>query len=152
MAVWFQNQYFEIGVPPVDTNGAAVSAASGYNTFDSATVPNGPPGYVSCLVAIGNIAANISAGTMKIEESDDDSSYTAITGLTFTDLTAAGSDNKLFGASWPMGGSRKRYFRFSMTGGAGATLVCAIFVAERLNVTGNRAADRGLTEHLIITS
>lgn len=150
--IGFQNKYYEIGVPPVDTNGAAVSAASGYNTFDTLSVPNGPPGYVSCLVAIGNIAANISAGTMKIEESDDDSSYSAVTGLTFTDLTAASSDNKLFAASWPMGGARKRYFKFSMTGGAGATLVCAIFVAERMNVAPNRTADRGLTEHLIITS
>jgi hypothetical protein len=147
----FQNMYFEIGVPPVDTNGAAVSAASGYNTFDSLSTGSAP-GYVSCLVAIGNIAANISAGTMKIEESDDDSSYSAITGLTFTDLTAAGSDNKLFAASWPMGGARKRYFRFSMTGGAGATLVCAIFVAERLNQNPTTAAGRGFTEHLVITA
>lgn len=149
-----QNMDFGLCVPPVDTNGAAVTAASGYATYDSLNSGK-PPAYVSCLIAIGNIAANISAGTMRIQESDDDGvldAYANITGLTFTDLTAAGSDNKLFLACWPMGGSRKRYFRFNMTGGAGATLVCAIFMGERLNQTPNRAADQGITERLIITS
>lgn len=147
----FQNFHFAYGCPPVDTNGAAISAASGFASYD--TLNSGrPPAKLNVLVGVGNIAANQSAGTFLIQESDDDSSYSTVSGLTFTDLTAASSDNKLFGASFPLGGARKRYYKVMFTGGAGATLIFAVFIAESLSQAPTTATHRGLTEHLIITS
>jgi hypothetical protein len=140
-----QDLAFFYGVPPIDTNGAPVTSTA-FDTRNGGNSIN----KCMCLVGIGNIAANISAGSMRVTECETSGgSYTAITGLTFTDLTAAGSDNKLFGAYWTMGGPRMRFFKFELTGGAGATLVFAVFIGSNLNQSPNSATERGLTEQLI---
>lgn len=150
--VELQKMIFKLNCPPVDTNGAAVTAASGYANFDSRN-SNIPVGFVHCLIGIGNIAANISAGTMRIQESADGSTgWTDVTGLTFTDITAAAGDNTLYLASFPLGGTRLRYFRFNMTGGAGATLVFSVFIGERVNQAPTTDALRGVAQSKFITS
>lgn len=141
---------FGLGVAPIDTTGAAMSSTA-FDSMNGGRTIN----HLSCIIAIGNLAANSSAGTFRITESATSAgSYTAITGLTFTDLVAGGAtpdDGKLFFASWPLGGARLRFYKAELTGGAGATLVCAIFMGERLNQTPNTAAERGITgEQLIV--
>lgn len=137
-----QNAIFGLCIPPIDGNGTTPTAT----VFDTAQLTNGlgPATTVLALIAIGNIAGNIT--TCIIEESADSGFSSPATVVTFTNPTAAGSDNTMIGATINMGGNRQRYLRAKITCGASATLVCAIFVSLPTGITPSTAALRGLAQ------
>lgn len=134
-----QDMVFSKGINPVDSTGATTAGTAfevvGYS-------------HVACIISIGNIAANASA--FKIETSDDNSNWSDLSGYAFTSPTAASSDNTIYGAFIETGGGAvKRYLRVTITGGAGATLVSAIWIGSDSHQTPSSAAERGLTEQLV---
>lgn len=139
MSVAIQNAKFGKGINPVDSTGATTDGT----TFDTLGF-----NYAVCVLSVGNIAANSSA--CKIQESDDDSTWADVSGGGFTAPTAAAGDNTIRACFLPLGGSRKRYLRVTITGGAGATLVSAVWIASRANQSPNSATERGLTEQVFV--
>ncbi|MBU6149829.1 MAG: hypothetical protein KGR25_00155 [Chloroflexi bacterium] len=141
--VSLQNIVFGLSVPPIDTNGATTTATG----FDTAQITNGlgPSCTVGVLIAIGNIAAN---ATSCIVQEASDSGFTTdlATVVTFTNPTAAGSDNTLLFATINMG-ARQRYLRAQITGGAGATFVSAVFMALPTGIAPSTAALRGVAQY-----
>lgn len=137
----FQNFSFAAGINPIDTTGATADGTG----FDTASLSG--IGAVGVIVQIGNIAANASA--FKLQESDDNSSWSDITGGGFTSPTAAGSDNKVWCAEVNMQG-RKRYIRVTITGGAGATLVSAVMIGMRVGQTPNTDTERGVAQSIVL--
>lgn len=100
--------------------------------------------YATGYVRYGAIAAN-GANLASVEESDDDSSWSAVSGGAFTIGTAT-DDNKVNIIDIPLGGTRKRYLRMkNVESGGGASLVQASFILSRANQTPNTAAERGAT-------
>lgn len=139
MSVTIQNAKFGIGINPVDSTGATTDGTA----FDTLGL-----NYAVCILQAGNVAANSSA--CKLQESDDNSSWSDVTGGAFTAPAATGGDNTIRAAFLACGGSRKRYFRVTITGGAGATLVSATWIGTRANQSPNSATERGLTEQVIL--
>ncbi len=138
---------------PLDTTGATTTGtALDLMTGGAAGTVQGngaPVSEVMCILLTGNVAANMTG--LSIEESADNSSYTAITGAAFTNPTAASGDNKVYTCILPVGGTRKRYLRVTATGGAGATLLAGVWVV----VTGqspNSDTERGTAETLFPTA
>ncbi len=136
-----QNLVFAKGINPVDNNNTATNGVS----FDTRSL--GGTGSVACIVSIGNSAGTTSV--FKIEESDNDSSWSDTTGGAFTALTT-GSDNTIYGAFIPCDGTHKRYFRVSITSSAAAMLVSAIWIGAKNCQSPNSATERGVTEQLVI--
>lgn len=138
-----QNAIFQLCIPPIDGNGTTPTATS----FDTAQLSNGlgPATTVLALIPIGNIAANI---TECIIEEASNSGFTTnvATVVTFTNPTAALSDNTMLGATINMGGNRQRYLRAKITCGASATLVCAIFISLPTGISPSTASLRGLAQ------
>mgnify|MGYP006935498287 CR=1 FL=1 len=126
---------------PVDSTGA---------TTDGPSVNVSDCFFATLVVNIGNIAANASA--FKVQESDNDSSWSDVTGGGFTSPTAASSDNKCFVAFVPCGGVRKKYLRATITGGAGATLIGGTWILEPISQSPNSNTERGVAETLFITA
>lgn len=116
-----------------DTNGSSVDCKG----FHYATA-------VCHLGAVG--AADFDA--LEIDESDDDSSWAAVTGLTFVDPLQT-DDDKFFLASIDLR-KRKRYLRWAVDPGAAATLVTAFFVLTGADEEPNTVTEKGVAEHLIV--
>lgn len=138
---YLENAKAANAINPVDSTGATTDGTA----FDCAGCS-----FAACYVNIGNIAANASA--FKLQESDNNSSWSDVTGGGFTSPTAAGSDNKLFIAFVPCQGTRKRYLRVTITGGAGATLVGGTWLGIPIDASPNTATEYGAAEVLYITS
>jgi hypothetical protein len=138
-----QNIVFGLSVPPIDANGTTPTAT----VFDTAQITNGlgPSCTVGVLISIGNIAANATSCIVQ-EASDSGFSTDVATVVTFTNPTAAGSDNTLLFATINMG-ARQRYFRVQITGGAGATLVSAVFMALPTGIAPSTATLRGVAQY-----
>lgn len=138
-----QNAIFGLCIPPIDGNGTTPTATP----FDTAQLSNGlgPATTVLALIAIGNIAGNIT--TCIIEEASDSGFTTDVaTVVTFTNPTAAGSDNTMIGATINMGGNRQRYLRTKITCAGSATLVASLFVSLPTGISPSTAALRGLAQ------
>lgn len=131
---------YGIGISPIDTTGATTNGTA----FDTRT--NGGAGFAVCIVQTGNVAADVT--TLKLQQSDDNSSWVDITDGAFTAPLATGGDNTIRAAWVPLGGTRRRYLRVTVTGGAGATLVSAVWLAGPISITPNSATESGLTELL----
>lgn len=137
-----QDCVFAKGFNPVDSTGATTNGPA----FDTAGY-----NHVAFIGSIGNIAANASA--FKIQESADGSTgWADITSYGFTSPTAAGSDNTLYGAFLQCGGGRLRYFRATITGGAGATLISGVWIGAGANQSPSSATERGVAEQLMPTT
>jgi len=138
-----QNVVFGVAINPVDSIGATTDGTA----FDTAAQSG--MGYAAVVINIGNIAANASA--FKLQESDDNSSWSDITGGGFTSPTAAGSDNKVWVAGVQLGGSRKRYLRVTITGGGGgATLVGGSWLGFQVCQSPNSDTERGVAQSLFV--
>lgn len=101
-------------------------------------------------------AMDIKMATMKLWESDDDATYTAVTGGNFGSpdiLPTATDDNHTF--AWHVNlsnGSRKKYYQVELIPGDGAagTFATAWAVLSRAKATPSTAAGRGLTAELFV--
>jgi hypothetical protein len=103
--------------------------------------------YLTVIVSTGNVAANMT--TLKLQESDASGSGEAdFTGSAFTAPTATGDNNVI--AAFIDLRKRKRYISTVATGGAGATLISAVGILTRAEVTPTSATERGLNEQLIL--
>lgn len=134
-----QNAKFVTMIDPIDTTGATATDAevdtSGYD-------------YLTVIVNTGNVAANMTA--LKLQESDASGSGEAdISGGAFTAPTAAAGDNDQLVAFIDLR-KRKRYISIVATGGAGATLISAVGILTRAEVSPTSATERGIDEQLII--
>jgi hypothetical protein len=142
------NAYFKGGTStggPLDINGAANTGTA----FDTSVL--GGLGEAACIVTFGNVAADTTV--LKIEESDDNSSWADVTsgGFSGTALpTAAAGDNKLWLFHVELGGSRKRYLRVSCTPGAAATLYGAVWIGlnPAQGINGSTEIARGAAQNL----
>ena len=138
-----QNYTFGVGLNPIDTTGATTNGTA----FD--TRANGGVSQATCIVSIGNIAANMT--TLKLEMSNDNSAWVDVTGGGFTAPTAAGADNTLRVAYVNLGNSTiRRYLRVTATGGAGATLISAVWIGTRNGQSANTDTERGVAQSLFI--
>lgn len=132
-----QNYKFQTMIRPVDTTGGTASDIEvdtrGYD-------------YLTVIVTLGNVAANMTA--LKLQESDSSGASEAdFTGSAFTAPTSS-DDNKLYVAFIDLR-KRKRYISIVATGGAGATLISAVGMLSRAEVTPTSATERGAAEQLI---
>lgn len=138
-----QTQVCGLGIAPVDTTGATTNGTA----FDLAA--QGSISYATCIVLTGNVAANMT--TLKIQESDDNSNWSDVSGASFTAPTAASGDNKIYKADIACNGTgRLRYLRVTATGGAGATLIAAVWLGTRSAETPSSATEAGLAEWKIV--
>lgn len=126
-------------VRPVDTTGA---------TATDVEVDTAGYDYLTVIVSTGNVAANMTA--LKLQESDSTGASEAdFTGGAFTAPTAAAGDNNIVAAFIDLR-KRKRYISTVATGGAGATLISAVGILTRAEVSPTSATERGLNEQLIL--
>jgi hypothetical protein len=126
-------------IVPIDTTGAtATDVEVDTLGFD----------YLTVIVQLGNVAANMTA--LKLQESDTTAASEAdFTGGAFTAPTAAAGDNDVLVAFVDLR-KRKRFISIVATGGAGATLISAIGILSRAEVTPTSATERGIDEQLIV--
>lgn len=134
-----QNYAYKPAFNPLDTNGATTTGTA----LDLAGLA--PASGVACVISTGNVAADIT--TLKIQESANDSSYADVTGATFTAPTGASGDNKTYVCFLRTGGARKRYLRLTVTGGAAATLLSAVWIVNPGQMP-NTETERGTAETL----
>jgi hypothetical protein len=134
-----QNVKFQKMIVPIDNTGATATDVEvdtlGYD-------------YLTVIVQLGNVAANMTA--LKLQESDVTGSGEAdFTGGAFTAPTAAAGDNDVLVAFVDLR-KRKRFISIVATAGAGATLISAIGILSRAEVTPTSATERGIDEQLIV--
>ncbi|HEY8562799.1 MAG TPA: hypothetical protein VIL74_20645 [Pyrinomonadaceae bacterium] len=100
-------------------------------------------------------ALDIAITAMKLRESDDNSSYSDISGADFSvsplTLPSATDDNKLFAIFVDLRG-RKRYLDLSLTCGDGAagTFVSVMAILDGGAEHPNTATERGLSQQAIV--
>lgn len=114
-------------------------------------------GWASADIYVMFGAMDIAMATMKLWESDDDSTYVAVTGGNFATLPAtlpsATDDNHSF--AWHAQDQytpRKRYLQVELIPGDGAvgTYATAFAVLSRPEAAPSTASDRGLTQELFV--
>lgn len=115
--------------------------------------------YYELTVMLG--ATDIAMVALKLTESDDDSSYSDVTGAIFgtstndagstSTLPSATDDNLLFGICVDCR-ARKRYLKLVATGGDGAAgaFACAIATLSRGEQGSLTAAQAGYSQRLIV--
>lgn len=109
-------------------------------------------GWSECAFVITTGATDIAHATLKIWESDDDSTYTAITGLNWATspltLPSATDDNTMVAGFIELGGNRKRYLQVELIPGDGTTGAYATVhaVLARAVEAPNSASERGLSQ------
>ena len=106
-------------------------------------------------------ATDIAMAALSLSESDDDSSYAAVTGANFATgtmpdgvaaaLPSATQDNGIFHIGVDLRG-RKRYLDIQATAGDGAagTYACIIAVLSRAKEAPNTYAERGMTGEILV--
>lgn len=139
MAIDLQNAKIVQMLRPIDATGATLTDVEvdtlGYD-------------YLTVIVSTGNVAANMTA--LKLQESDSSGSGEAdISGGAFTAPASTGGDNNVLAAFIDLR-KRKRYISTVATGGAGATLISAVGILSRAEVSPTSATERGLNEQLIL--
>lgn len=115
--------------------------------------------YCEIMFMLG--ALDIAVAALKLTESDDDSSYSDVTGAIYgtsvndtgstSTLPAATDDNLIFGFSVDCR-ARKRYLKLVATGGDGATgtYAAALAVLSRGEQGALTAAQAGLSQRLVV--
>lgn len=133
-----QNYKFQTMIRPVDATGTTATDIEidtrGYD-------------YLTVVIQLGNVAANMTA--LKLQESDSSGASEAdFTGSAFTAPTSS-DDNKFYVALLDLR-KRKRYISIVATAGAGATLISAIGILSRAEVTPTSATERGAAEQIVL--
>lgn len=133
-----QNYKFQTMIRPVDATGTTATDIEidtrGYD-------------YLTVVIQLGNVAANMTA--LKLQESDSSGASEAdFTGSAFTAPTSS-DDNKFYVALLDLR-KRKRYISIVATAGAGATLISAIGILSRAEVTPTSASERGAAEQIVL--
>lgn len=133
-----QNYKFQTMIRPVDATGTTATDIEidtrGYD-------------YLTVVIQLGNVAANMTA--LKLQESDSSGASEAdFTGSAFTSPTSS-DDNKFYVALLDLR-KRKRYISIVATAGAGATLISAIGILSRAEVTPTSASERGAAEQIVL--
>jgi hypothetical protein len=123
----------------------SISAANTGVAFDTTNL--GGFGEVVGIVTIGAIAA--AATILKIEHSDDNSSWGDLSGAAFTSTALPSAANKQWLFHIRTGGPVKRYLRFAITPG-GATLYGAVWIGLHgaKGVTGTDEIQRSASQNL----
>ena len=115
--------------------------------------------YVEITCILG--ATDIAAVALKVQESDDDSSYSDVSGLVFgtsvndtgstSTLPSATDDNKLFGFAIDCK-ARKRYVKLVATGGDGTAgaFMAALATLSRAEQGPLTAAQAGYSQRLVV--
>lgn len=111
-----------------DTNGTGVDCA-GFHTALA----------VCHFGAVG--AADVTE--IEIQESDDNSSWSDVSGTSIATIVQGDVDNSFFAGSIDLR-KRKRYLRWHINPGAAATLVTGFFMLYRGDESPNTDAERGL--------
>lgn len=128
---------------------AAIKDAASFSTTSIDTA-----GFGKLAVYFSLGATDIAMTALKLQESDDDSSYGDITGCTYgasgsPALPTSDDDNKVFGFFVNLAG-RKRYIDVVATAGDGATGTYGSCIAVLYNGEGiNSATERGLAANII---
>lgn len=135
--IHLQNMVFGIGINTIDGNGTTPTGVA----FDRNA--RGGVAYAVAVVQLGNIAANMTA--LKVEQSDDNSSWDATPVATLTNPTAAAGDNTIR-AFFIDCRNLKRYLRVVATCGAGATLINALWIGEKVGQSPTSNSERGLSD------
>lgn len=108
-------------------------------------------GAVDFLIVLGG--ADIATTVLKVQESDDDTTYTDITdgGFTGSALPSATSDNTIWRIRVNMKG-KKRHLRLVFTVGDGSTGVTATVIAilSQLQIAPTTATERGLAGEIFV--
>lgn len=104
------------------------------------------------LVCLGGL--DIAVAVMKLQESDNDSSYSDVSGADFSvsplTLPSATDDNKLYLITGSSNG-RKRYLDLSLTGGDGSSGSYISVLAGTLpKIKPDTAAERGVAQQAIV--
>lgn len=143
-----QKQLAEKLVWIINVPAAAVNAAA----FTTASVDLRGWGHCSVYFRLGAIGA-AAMTVLRIQESDDDSSYATVTGLDCSGSTGEGrlpqatDDDKTFAFHFPTTG-RKRYIDLNATAGAADTWAVAYAVLSRGKEAPNTSAERGVDSAL----
>ena len=137
--IHMQNAKFHTFIAPLDINGTTATDAeldcSGYH-------------YLTVYILTGNVAANMTA--LKLQESDTTGASEAdISGGAFTAPLATGGDNNEYIAMIDLR-KRKKFISLVATAGSGATLISAIGILTRAEVSPTDITTRGVTEQLIL--
>lgn len=103
-------------------------------------------GRATIVVMIGVIGADMDS--LKIQESNDDSTYADVTGLTFTAPTTAGYAGDIVVGTVPLRGSHRRYLKPVADPGAAATLAAILCILSEPVNSPTTAAEAGVTEWL----
>lgn len=131
--------------------------ASFVGSLDSTPVSIDTKGWKQLDIYVDIGATDKALAEMDVHESDDDSTFTAITGADYVTLTqepSATDDNKCFRWSIKLGQSRKRYFRVELTAGngtAGTYAVCFAFLSDP-EIVPNSNSERGLEDCVYLPS
>lgn len=114
-------------------------------------------GWDECAFLVSLGALDIALAAFKLRESDDDSTYADVSGADFSvaatgTLPAATDDNKLYAIFVRCGGSRKRYFDLSLTGGNGAagTYATVLAILSKGETVPDSATERGLAQQALV--
>lgn len=121
--------------------------------FTTASVDRKGWDEIAFIVSLG--ALDIALAAFKLRESDDDSSYSDVSGADFSvsplTLPGATADNNLY-AIFVNGVGRKRYLDLSLTGGDGAagTYATVLAILSRAQEAPDTASERGLAQQAIV--
>jgi len=126
---------------------AAIVDAASYTTTSVDT-----KGFKKCRIVAFIGATDIAMTALKVQESDDNSSFADITGATFTTLPSATNDNTFWAIDINMDGSRKRYLDLVATAGDGAA---GTYLAAWAELSGaeempNSSSEQGLADHVTV--
>lgn len=136
---------------PLDANGVTVTAIaidscgpSGFNKYN----------YLTCILVVGNIAADSTALAMQHCDTSGGSyatpSITSSLAFTGADLPlATGGDNGTWLWQINLGAGYKRYWKMLFTAGAGATLCAGISILSRSNRLPLDITEQGVTKRIV---
>lgn len=103
-------------------------------------------GRATIVVSVGAIA--IDMDSLKIQESNDNSTYVDVSGLTFTTPTTAGYAGKIIVGTVPLRGSHRRYLKPVADPGADDTLLSILCILSEPVVSPTSTTEAGAIEWL----
>lgn len=139
MAIDMQNAKFVAMLAPISVNGTTAT------TIEIDTLGFD---YMTVIVQAGLLGATMDE--LSLTDSDTaGSGHAVITGGTWVDPVGTTDNGKVYAAFIDLR-KRKRYVKLVADPGAGATLLSAVGILTRAEVTPTSATERGLGEQLII--
>jgi hypothetical protein len=127
-----QDCKFHKMLAPISINGAAATTLA---------VDAIGAGHLTVIIMLGVVGAD--ADAVKLQESNDDSSYVDVAGAASTVVT--GNAGTIIVWSIPLRGTRRRYFKPVIDPGAAATLVSALAITHQHPNAPTSATEAGLS-------